>query len=130
MLERIQDGGGFEAKAGYCRAVKAGTAISVSGTIAPAPEGGALADLDTYQQTAAGLRRSLQAVRELGGSVETVTRSRVYLAPGAVWQEMVRAHYEIFADARPANTTVYVSALIPPGALVEVELDAVAEVSA
>ncbi|UPK76325.1 Rid family hydrolase [Nocardioidaceae bacterium SCSIO 66511] len=129
MLERIQDGGGFEEKAGYCRAVKAGATISVSGTIASAPEGVALADLDTYEQTAAGLRRSLEAVRELGGAVETVTRTRVYLAPGAVWQQMVRAHHEIFADARPANTTVYVSALIPPGALVEVELEAVTEVS-
>lgn len=125
MLERIHDGGDFEAKAGYCRAVRAGTAISVSGTIAPSPDGGGVADLDSNEQTSGALRRALEAVLALGGSVETVTRTRVYLAPGAVWQDMVRAHHELFADARPANTTVYVSALIPPGALVEVELDAV-----
>lgn len=124
MLERIQDEGGFGNKAGYCRAVKHGTSISVSGTIAPASAADELAELDTYNQTLAATRRGIEAVTSLGGSTHTVTRTRVYLAPGAVWQDMARAHHEIFAHSPPSNTTLYVAALIPAAALVEVELEA------
>lgn len=125
LIERITDGGAFEEKAGYCRAVRSGSNISVSSTIASVTKGSVLANLDTHQQTHAALKRALQAVTELGGTPRTSTRSRLFLAPGASWEEMARAHREIFAEAPPANTAHYVSALIPQGALVEVELDAI-----
>ena len=49
----------------------------------------------------------------------------MYLVPGADWHEAVEAHRELFADVTPVNTTLYVAELIPEGALVEIELDAV-----
>ena len=59
----------------------------------------------------------------LGGGL--VVRSRVYLAPGAQWEEAARAHRELLGDAMPANTMLFVHALIGDGLLVEVELEAV-----
>lgn len=126
MIERTPSAGGFEDIAGYCRATRAGASISVSGTIAAPSEGATLADLDTYEQTSNALSIADASVRQLGGETTTVTRSRLYLSPGAVWQQAAKAHKDFFDDARPANTTIYVSALIPAGALVEVELEALA----
>lgn len=125
MIVRNSDGGAFETTAGYSRAIKSGKQIMVSSTTAPVSATGSLASLNTYQQTSTALTRALQAVTELGGLTETVTRTRLYLAPSADWEEMARAHREIFSESPPANSVHYVYALIPPGALVEVELDAV-----
>jgi enamine deaminase RidA (YjgF/YER057c/UK114 family) len=41
------------------------------------------------------------------------------------WQEVVRAHGEIFGQIRPANTLIQISALVDPDHLVEIEVDAV-----
>ena len=59
--------------------------------------------------------------------VSDVVRTRLLLAPGCDWKDAARAHAEAFAGVDPANTTYYVGGLIPEGALVEVELDAIVE---
>ena len=66
-----------------------------------------------------------RAIRELGGTLNDVIRTAVYLAPGADWQDAARAHGERFADVRPANTTLHVAALVGDDFLVEVEALAV-----
>ena len=128
MPERVPDAGGFGESAAYSRAVRfgAGPHVAVSGT-APLSEGRVLHPGDAYRQTQAAIRRALAAAAELGARNEDVVRTRLLLAPGCDWQEAVRAHAEAFAGIDPANTTYYVGALIPEGALVEVELDAVLE---
>jgi enamine deaminase RidA (YjgF/YER057c/UK114 family) len=98
--------------------------IAVSGTTATGPDGGALHPGDTYRQTLAALDRAIKAVRALGGGVDDVVRTRVYLAPGADWEEASRAHAEVMASVAPANTMLYVANLIGDGFLVEVELEA------
>jgi enamine deaminase RidA (YjgF/YER057c/UK114 family) len=122
--DRVRDGGGFEAEAGYSRAARAGRTIAVSGTTATGPDGAALHPDDTYLQTSTALRRALAAVVALGGVTGDVLRTRVYLAPGADWREAARAHAEMLGGVAPANTTLYVGGLIGDGFLVEVELDA------
>jgi enamine deaminase RidA (YjgF/YER057c/UK114 family) len=122
--QRVPDAGGFGETAAYSRAVRFGPHIAVSGT-APLSEGRVLHPGDAYRQTQAAIGRALAAAAELGGRDEDVIRTRLLLAPGCDWQEAVRAHAEAFAGNDPANTTYYVGALIPEGALVEVELDAV-----
>jgi enamine deaminase RidA (YjgF/YER057c/UK114 family) len=79
---------------------------------------------DTYRQTRAALERALVAIRELGGQVDDVIRSRIYLTPEADWEGAVRAHVELLGPVAPANTTLRVAGLIGDGFLVEVELDA------
>jgi len=127
VRERVRDGGGFGEAAAYSRAIRFGPHIAVSGT-APLAEGGrVLHPGDSYRQTQAAIERALQAAAELGGSRADVVRTRLLLAPECDWKEAARAHGEAFAGVDPANTTYYVGALIPEGALVEVELDAVVD---
>ena len=126
MRQRVRDGGGFGEVAAYSRAVRHGPHVAVSGT-APLEEGRVLYPGDSYRQTQASIQRALAAALELGATADDVVRTRLLLAPDCDWKEAVRAHAEAFAGIEPANTTYYVGSLIPEGALVEVELDAVLE---
>jgi enamine deaminase RidA (YjgF/YER057c/UK114 family) len=117
-------GGGFEDMAAYSRAVRVGQRIVTSGTAALDQGGVALHPGDAYAQSRDAISTAIAAVVELGGSAHDVTRTRVYLTAGADWRAAIRAHQEAFAGINPANTTVYVHALLPAGALVEVELEA------
>jgi enamine deaminase RidA (YjgF/YER057c/UK114 family) len=117
--------GGFEDVAGYSRAVRIGESIAVSGTAATGPGGTTLFPGDVYAQTREGFERALAALEALGGSVEDVIRTRIYLAAGADWKSAIRAHRELFGEVSPANTTLFVVGFPPEGALSEVEIDAV-----
>lgn len=119
-----RDGSGWEESAGYSRGVRRSGRIAVSGTTATGPDGHAIYPGDTYHQTRAALERALMAIRELGGQVDDVIRSRMYLTPDADWQAAVRAHLELLGAVAPANTTIRVAGLIGDDFLVEVELDA------
>jgi enamine deaminase RidA (YjgF/YER057c/UK114 family) len=125
MIERLPDQSGFGSQAGYARAVRHGDVIAVSATAA-LEDGLVVHERDAYGQARFVFDRALAAACELGGSRENVIRTRLLLAPGCDWQEVIRAHRETFSSAPPANTTYYVGGLIPEGALVEVELDVVA----
>lgn len=114
---------GFQDVAGYARAVRVGGLICVSGTAPAGREGEPLSD-DLYDQTRDALTVAVGAVEELGGAVGDVVRTRLFLAPDADWEKAVVAHREFFAEVTPANTTLFVHGFIPPGVLVEVELDA------
>jgi enamine deaminase RidA (YjgF/YER057c/UK114 family) len=126
VRERVRDSGGFGEAAAYSRAIRYGPHVAVSGT-APLAGGRVLYPGDSYRQTQAAIQRALDAARKLGAGHEDVVRTRLLLAPGCDWKEAARAHTEAFTGVDPANTTYYVGSLIPEGALVEVELDAVTE---
>lgn len=122
---RINDDSAFERAAGYSRAVRHGNYIAVSGTAALGPDG-VLFPGDAYRQAAEALRRALEAAARLGAAPADVLRTRLLLAPGCDWQEVIRAHRDAFDPFGPANTTYFVAGFVPDGVLVEVELDAVA----
>jgi len=123
-VRRVYRTGGFEDLAGYARAVRTGDAIAVSGTAGIGDDGKAISP-DVYEQTRHAFAIGVAAIEQLGGTVAHVTRTRIFLVPGADWRRAVEAHLEFFADVTPANTTLFVAELIPEGALVEVELEAV-----
>ena len=124
ITRRHRDGGGWEELAGYSRAVRRFGRIAVSGTTANADDGSALHRGDTYGQTLVALKRAIAAMETLGGGLEDVVRTRVYLVPGADWEGAARAHAEGMGSVAPANTMLYVAALVGDGFLVEVELEA------
>lgn len=130
MRAQARTGGGFEDVAAYSRAVRVGSRIVTSGTAALDAGGVALHPGDAYAQTRDAIASAIDSIVQLGGAAADVTRSRVYLAAGADWRGATRAHQEAFAGINPANTTVFVHALIPQGALVEVELEAEVEAEA
>ncbi len=117
--------GGFEDLGGYSRAVRSGNYIAVSGTAATDGAGGVVAPGDVGSQTAEGFRRAIAAVTALGGSLENVIRTRIYLAAGSDWRPAIEAHRELFSTVNPANTTLFVTGFPPEGVLVEVEVDAI-----
>ena len=115
---RFVEGGAFEADAGYSRAVRHGPLIAVSGTTA------GQAGADTAAQTEQALRRVIAAVEHLGGTREQITRTRLYLVPAADWPAAAEVHRRVLGDVAPANTTLFVHALVGEEMLVEVEAEA------
>jgi enamine deaminase RidA (YjgF/YER057c/UK114 family) len=120
----VRDGSAFEQAAAYSRGVRAGDFVAISGTAA-LEDGLVLHPGDVYAQTQAAIAKALAAAAGLGARPEDVIRTRLMLALGCDWHAAVRAHQEAFAGIDPANTTWFVGGFVPPGVLVEVELDAV-----
>jgi enamine deaminase RidA (YjgF/YER057c/UK114 family) len=120
--KRHREGTELEAMAGYSRAVRRAGHIAVSGTTATGPGGAALHPGDTYLQARTAIEKALAAVAGLGGTVDDVVRTRVYLAPDADWTAAARAHAELLGEVAPANTMLHVAGLIGEGFLVEVEV--------
>jgi len=80
---------------------------------------------DPYAQTIQTLKTIEGALQQAGASLANVVRTRIYMASIDQWQEVGRAHGEVFGAIRPATTMVEVKRLIDPDMLVEIEADAV-----
>lgn len=122
---RVQSGAPWEDEAGYCRAIAAGNHVYVTGTVPLAPDGTTHAPGDGYAQAKRCLEIILEAIAKLGGGVEHVVRTRMFVTDIERWEEYSRAHAEVFAEHRPATTMVEVRRLIRDDCLIEIEADAV-----
>jgi enamine deaminase RidA (YjgF/YER057c/UK114 family) len=116
-------GSKWEPKMGYSRAVRSGSFISVSGTV------GVNSDGKYPAGVAAQTKRSLAiiqaAIEKLGGKLEHVIRTRMYVTDISKWEEVAQVHGELFGGIRPATSLVEVAKLIDGEALIEIEADAV-----
>ena len=116
-------GSKWEPLMGYSRAVRAGNLIAVTGTVGINADG-------TYS-TSLGeqARRSLEIIRAaieaLGGRMENVIRTRMFVTDVSKWEEVARVHGEVFAEIRPATSILEVAKLIDADAQIEIEADAV-----
>lgn len=126
QVRRAFSGAPWEKQVGYCRAVRAGEHIYVSGT-APVKEGGGVfAPGDAYAQTRRCLEIVERALRDLGADCACVVRTRMFVTDISRWAEYGRAHQEFFGAHPPATSMVEVKSLIDPEMLIEVEAEAVA----
>lgn len=123
--ERFADGTPWEPRAGYVRAVRAGTCVYVSGTTAVDDAGEVVGEERSYEQARFALGKAVRALESLGGRPEDVVRTRWFVTRIDDWEEVGRAQREVFGQTPPASTMVGVPRLIDPRLLVEVELDAV-----
>jgi enamine deaminase RidA (YjgF/YER057c/UK114 family) len=121
----ISSGSEFEDIVGYCRAVRVGNVIAVSGSTASAPGGTAVGGDDIGEQTRETLNRIATALTEAGASLEDVVRTRIFVTDISRWPEVAKVHSEVFGKIRPAASMYEISALITPALLVEIEADAI-----
>jgi enamine deaminase RidA (YjgF/YER057c/UK114 family) len=115
----------WEPIVGYCRAVRVGDQVVVSGTTATLPDGSIAGIGDARAQTLRALANIREALEALGARLEDVVRTRLYVTDVSAWEAVGRAHGEVFGSIRPACTLVEVSALVHPDLLVEIEADAI-----
>jgi len=122
---RIKSGAPWEPVMGYCRAVRAGAIVAVSGSAAVGEDGKLVGEGDMYAQTRQCIRVIAAALEKAGCGLEDVIRTRTYVTDIDQWEQVARAHSAVFGAAPPAATLVEVSRLIDPAMLVEIEADAV-----
>lgn len=121
IRKNFSSGYAFEEAYGYCRAVRVGDQVFVSGTTARA----AALDGDAYRQLMDALATVAAALGEAGAALRHVVRTVVYIRDMADGDLVARAHRETFGAAPPASTLVQVAALTPASARVEIEVTAI-----
>lgn len=123
-FQRTFSGTAWEAKAGYCRALRVANHIYVSGTAPIAEDGSVYAPGDAYAQTKFCIARIQKALQDLGADLSDVVRVRLFVTDISRTEEFIQAHQECFGAHPPTNTLVAISALVDPEMLVEVEAEA------
>ena len=116
-------GSKWEPLMGYSRAVRAGDWIAVTGSVGINADGTYSKSLG--EQTRRSLAIIRAAIEALGGRIENVIRTRMYVTDVSKWEEVARVHGEVFSEIRPATTIVEVARLIDGDAQIEIEADAV-----
>jgi enamine deaminase RidA (YjgF/YER057c/UK114 family) len=123
-VTRIGSGAPWEGIVGYSRVVVRGDTAWVSGTTSVV-DGVVAHPGDAAAQTRQALATIKAALERAGFTMNDVVRTRIFVTDISRWEEVGRAHGEVFRDVRPATTMVQVAALIEPAMLVEIEADAV-----
>ena len=124
-VQRYHSATPWEKEVGYCRAIRVGNQIFVSGT-SPVLLGGEVAFVgDPFRQAKHCFELVEKALVELGGGLVNVVRTRQYVTDITLWREFARAHREAFSDHVPVTSMVEVQRLIDPRMLIEIEAEAV-----
>ena len=123
MRSNFASGALWEDQVGYSRAVRIGDLIEVSGTTA-ANGVEIVGKGDPYQQTIYVLKKIERVLIEAGAEMKDVIRTRMFVTDISQWEDIGRAHREIFRQIKPATSMVEVRKLIHPDLLVEIEATA------
>lgn len=124
-MQRFYSGAPWEVKVGYCRAIRAGSIVAVTGTTSIGEDGEVQAEGDAYGQAKRCLEIIEKALKAVGAERRHVIRTRMFVTDIKQWQEFGRAHGEFFAAHQPATSMIEVKGLIDPRMLIEIEADAV-----
>jgi len=108
---------------GYSRAVRSGSFIAVTGTVGINADGTYSKSLE--EQTRRSLAIIRAAIESLGGRIEHVIRTRMFVTDVSKWEEVAKVHGEVFAEIRPATSILQVAKLIDADAQIEIEADAI-----
>jgi len=123
-IERHGSGGPWEPVVGYSRVVKAGPIVEVAGCTAVDEAGNIVGGASVYDQARQALANVVAALERVGARPEHVTRTRLFITDISRWEELGRAHGEVFGEIRPVTAMYGISALLDPRMLVEIEATA------
>ena len=118
----VSSGSPWEAQIGFCRAVRLGDRVLVSGTGPIWPDGNC--DPDPAAQARRCLEIIARALQEVGAAVDDVVRTRIFLISVTDAEAVGRAHVDMFREITPASTIVVVAGLLDPRWKVEIEAEA------
>lgn len=121
---RAFSGSKWEPIAGYCRALREGDRIVVSGTTATHGHDHDVAPGHARAQTTYILDKIAAALTALGGKMSDIIRTRTYVAGDADVMGASEAHGRFFGAYPPANTTFIVGRLVGDFR-VEIEAEAI-----
>lgn len=120
----ISSGSPFEDVFGYCRAVKVGNFLEISGTVAMV-DGDKVKEDDFYAQTYNIIERIAQVLEEAGSSINDVVRTRIFTTDISKNLEIAKAHAAFFGSVKPTTGIYEIAALIDPKYKVEIEFTAI-----
>ena len=126
-FQRSFSGAPWEERVGYCRSLRAGDHVFVTGTAPVAEGGGVHAVGDGYGQALRCFEIIREALAAHGADMSDVVRTRMFVTDIERWEEYGRAHQQTFGAHPPTTTMVEVSRLIDRAMLIEIEADAVVE---
>jgi isochorismate pyruvate lyase len=124
QVRRAYSGAPWEAKVGYCRAVRVGDQVVVTGTVGVDETGKAVSP-DPAEQARRAYQIIEKALQEVGAEMRHVVRTRQFVTDVADWEAVGAVHGEVFADHPPATTLIGIAALISPDLKIEIEADAI-----
>jgi enamine deaminase RidA (YjgF/YER057c/UK114 family) len=119
-VRRLPSGAPWEPLIGYSRVVVAGPLVFVAGTTATV-DGRLVGRGDAYAQTVQAFRNVETALASAGVGLADVVQTQLFVTDITRWEEVGRAHRELFGDVLPVTAMVGVAALIDPDMLVEVQ---------
>ncbi|MBU1040618.1 MAG: RidA family protein [Proteobacteria bacterium] len=119
----ITSGSKWEPLLGYSRAVVAGNTVYVSGTCGVEADGSVAPDM--YGQAKRALQIIEGALAEAGAGMKDVVRTRIFVTDASKFDDIAKAHGEVFGEIRPATTIVEIVKLVDAAFMVEIEAVAV-----
>ena len=124
--QRATSGSPFEDQFGFCRALRDGDRIIVSGT-GPVEDDGASTPGDAAAQAARCLTLITRAIEQLGGKTSDVVRTRMFLTDFEDQAAVGEVHARFFGEAKPAATMVGCAWLCRKEWKVEIEAEAIVQ---
>lgn len=123
-ISRHFTGTPWEPQVGYCRAIRAGNQIFISGTAPVDDEGNTVAPGDGYGQAKHCFQIIQKTLQAMDADLSNIVRTRMYVTDISRWEEYGRAHQDAMGAYPPATAMVEVRRLINPDMLIEIEVDA------
>jgi isochorismate pyruvate lyase len=126
-FQRVFTNAPWEKKVGYCRVLKAGEQVYVTGTAPVDDQGNVFAPGDGYQQAKKYLEIIQSSLAKLDVPMSKIVRTRMFVTDISKWEEFGKAHAEFFSEHPPTTSMLEVKGLIDPQMLIEIEADAYVE---